>query len=151
MKSEDTNKEKTTFSSIFRLIDKDVYLYYNIETREVGLLNSFKDIKFMQGKLIPKGLNLIGGKLAQLPTFEKIDHKSIMTYFVKECVEDKISRKKLFDTLRNQDNYMEKFISACKELSLYEEYENVSEDFYVQLANEWIEENNIDLTRSNCL
>ena len=53
-------------------------------------------------------------------TYDEINHKDIMGFFVKECVEDKEIRKRLFNILRKH-NYVEPFIEELRELNLYDE------------------------------
>ena len=76
-------------------------------------------------------------KFIPLPTYKDINHKDIMSFYVKECVVDKKIR-----ILRNYD-YMDKFITAVKELDLDDEYKMVTDDFYRQIADEWVHKNNI--------
>ena len=49
-------------------------------------------------------------------TYDEINHKDIMGFFVKECVEDKEIRKRLFNILRKH-NYVEPFIEGLRELN----------------------------------
>lgn len=48
-----------------------------------------------------------------LPSYEFIDHKSIMSEFVKNIWDDKHTRQELFYILRNHD-YMDKFYDSLK-------------------------------------
>lgn len=65
-----------------------------------------------------------------------------MRFFTKECVQDKVIRQKLFYALRN-DIYVEKFNNILKEYNLYEEYLEVSKDYYASIIKEWMIEHNI--------
>ena len=66
-----------------------------------------------------------------------------MGFFVKECVEDKEIRKRLFNILRKH-NYVEPFIEEVRELNLYDEFEMACGDIYRQLFFEWAEKNELN-------
>ncbi|MCL2046525.1 MAG: hypothetical protein FWG88_09090 [Oscillospiraceae bacterium] len=134
--------EKMTLSDIFRMIGKDCYFYYRPKTNEVNTLQYYylqedQNNENLFDEEIGSG---ISSELIPLPRYEDIDHKNIMSFFVREFVEDKEMRRKLFNILRNHD-FMDKFLAAVKELELYEEYIMVTDDIYIQLAEEWFEEN----------
>ena len=76
-------------------------------------------------------------------TYDEINHKDIMGFFVKECVEDKEIRKRLFNILRKH-NYVEPFIEELRELNLYDEFEMACGDIYRQLFFEWAEKNELN-------
>ena len=76
-------------------------------------------------------------------TYDEIDHKDIMRSYVKDCVEDKEIRKRLFNILRNHD-YVETFIEELRELNLYDEFEMACGDIYRQLFFEWAEKNELN-------
>lgn len=75
-------------------------------------------------------------------TYDEINHKDIMRFYVKECVDDKEIRKQLFNILRRSD-YIESFIEKLNELSLYDEFEIVCGDIYYQIFHEWAEKNDL--------
>lgn len=79
-----------------------------------------------------------------LPTYEEIDHKEIMRFFVREFVEDKAMRKQLFDILR-RDEFMDAYLDKLKELELYEDFEDTCGDIYIQIFREWCDKNNLNL------
>lgn len=87
----------------------------------------------------------IGGdrNTIMLPTYEKIDHKDIMRFYVRECVEDKEIRRQLFNILR-RDDYMDAYLDKIHELNLYEDFVDACGDIYIQIFDEWIKENNLD-------
>ena len=76
-------------------------------------------------------------------TYDEINHKDIMGFFVKECAEDKEIRKRLFNILRKH-NYVEPFIEGLRELNLYDEFEMACGDIYRQLFFEWAEKNELN-------
>ena len=71
-----------------------------------------------------------------LPTFKEIDHKSIMSFYVKSCVIEGDIRKQLFYILIRYD-YVVPFIDKLKELGLYEEFEDCCGSIYNQIIEEW--------------
>ena len=77
-----------------------------------------------------------------LPSYEFIDHKSIMSEFVKNIWDDKQIRKELFYILRKHE-YMDEFYSCLKKHGLYEEYCDFSSDYYNYVFNEWCQKYNI--------
>lgn len=81
-----------------------------------------------------------------LPTYEEIDHKEIMSFYVRECVEDKEIRKQLFNILR-RNNYMAAFIEKLNELNLYDDFVNACVEIYVQIFSEWAEKNDLDFSK----
>ena len=87
----------------------------------------------------------IGGdrNTVMLPTYEEINHKDIMRFYVRECVEDKEIRRQLFNILR-RDDYMDAYLDKLHELDLYEDFVDVCGDIYIQIFDEWIKENGLD-------
>ena len=77
-----------------------------------------------------------------LPSYEEINHKDIMSFYVKECVEDKAIRKQLFDILRRHD-FVDAFVEALHKLNLYEDFDVVCGDIYNQIFLEWAEKNEL--------
>lgn len=77
-----------------------------------------------------------------LPTYEEIDHKDIMRFYVREFVEDKGIRKQLFDILKRRD-YMDMYLNKLHELTLYEDFVDACGDIYIQIFDEWTEENDL--------
>lgn len=80
-----------------------------------------------------------------LPTYEEIDHKSIMRFYVKECVEDKEIRQQLFYILRRND-YVDSYLDKLHELNLYEDFVDACGDIYIQIFNEWADKNKLSFT-----
>ncbi|MDO4285654.1 MAG: hypothetical protein Q4C60_10030 [Eubacteriales bacterium] len=78
----------------------------------------------------------------RLPTQEDFDHKEIMSFFVRECVEDKEQRKQLFYILRRHD-YMDSFLEKLRELELYEEFLMVCGDIYEDIFEDWAKSNGL--------
>ena len=56
-----------------------------------------------------------------LPSYEEVDHKEIMRFYVREFVEDKAIRKQLFDILR-RDEYMDAYLEKLRELELFDDF-----------------------------
>ena len=137
----DDDNKMMPLSDILRMIGKDTWLFLCPETKVVNTVDYFYRKAKESGEInfdekIGTGFF---EKLIRLPSYEEINHKDIMTFYVKECVEEKKLRQKLFYILRNHD-YVDKFIDAIKELNLYDEYLMVTDDIYNQIAEEWVEE-----------
>lgn len=95
-------------------------------------------------KLSPnKQLPLVDTNNFRLPSAKEIDHKEIMRFFVRECVEDKGFRKQLFDILR-RDEYMDAYLDKLHELNLYDDFVDACGDIYFQIFNEWADKNGLD-------
>ena len=75
-------------------------------------------------------------------TYDEIDHKAIMSFYVKECVDDKETRKQLFGILRRRD-HVDAFVEKLHELELYDEFEMVCGDIYEQLFFDWAKEKSL--------
>ena len=59
-------------------------------------------------------------------------------------VEDKSIHQELFYILRRHE-YMDAFYEALKKHNLYQDYCDMSDDFFRQIINEWQEEHNIKI------
>lgn len=79
----------------------------------------------------------------RLPSYEEVNHQDIMRFFVRECIEEKEIRKALFDTLRRGD-YIDAYINKLRELNLYDEFDMVCGDIYLQIFEEWAKENGLN-------
>lgn len=79
----------------------------------------------------------------RLPSYEEINHQDIMRFFVRECIEEKEIRKTLFDILRRSD-YIDGYISKLRELNLYDDFDMVCGDIYLQIFEEWAEKNGLN-------
>lgn len=128
--------------------NKDIYYYYHKST------NSFdrQPITDEEFEKLKKNINMIGTLSEKdednirFLSYEEIDHEDIMRFFVRECVEDKESRRRLFNILRRID-YVSAFVEELKKLDLYDEYEYCVEDIYIQLFTEWSEKNGLDFSK----
>jgi hypothetical protein len=79
----------------------------------------------------------------RLPSYEEINHKEIMRFYVREYVEDKEIRKQLFDILKRNE-YVDAYLDKLHELNLHDDFEDVCEDIYIQIFKEWADKNNLD-------
>ncbi len=59
-------------------------------------------------------------------------------------VEDKSIHQELFYILRRHE-YMDAFYEALKKHNLYQDYCDMSDDFFRQIINEWQEEHNVKI------
>ena len=78
----------------------------------------------------------------------EINHKEIMRFYVRECVEDKEIRKQLFNVLRRTD-YVKPFVEALRSMDLYEDFDMVCGDIYMQMFEEWAERRKLDFRRGS--
>ena len=79
-------------------------------------------------------------------SYEEIDHEDLMRFFVRECVDDKEIRKKLFYILR-RDEFVEPFVEALHELNLYDDYVMACGNVYDDMFREWAEKNGLDFSK----
>lgn len=75
-------------------------------------------------------------------TYDEIPHKDIMSFYVRECVDDKIIRKQLFNILRRH-NFVDAFLDELGKYDLYDDFEMVCGDIYIQIFHEWEEKNEL--------
>lgn len=131
----------STIIELMLLINKwDVYCYYHKDTNIFdGLPVSEIELKNLDpnARIPMKDENNF-----RFLTYEEINHKDIMSFYVKECVVDKEIRKQLFYILR-RDDYVDAYIEALRKLDLYDDFEMVCGDVYYQIFNEWAEKNGL--------
>ena len=65
-----------------------------------------------------------------------------MRLYVKEYVENKEIRKRLFDILRRNEN-MDAYMDKLRELNLYNDFINTFGDVYIQIFEEWADKNGL--------
>lgn len=82
----------------------------------------------------------------RLPTYEEIDHKEIMRFYVKEFADDKVVRKQLFAILRRK-NYLDPFLDRLRELNLYDDFIDSCGDIYFQIFEEWANKNGLNFKK----
>ena len=126
------------------MIRERTYIYYHKDTNQFdGCPISAREMEHISfdEKIPYKDLNNF-----RLPSYEEIDHKEIMSFFVREFVEDKEIRKQLFYTLRRSE-YIDAFIDKLREFNLYDDFVDACEDIYIQIFEEWAEENELDFKK----
>jgi hypothetical protein len=79
-----------------------------------------------------------------LPSYEDLHHNEIMREFVKEFVEEKETRKKLFFILNRKD-YIDVFLQALKDFDLYDMFEEVYSEYYDNIFQMWLDHYGIKL------
>lgn len=79
----------------------------------------------------------------KLPSYEEVNHKDVMRFFVKEGVDDQEVRKQFFYILRRYD-YIDAYIEKLQELDLYDEFIEVCGDIYIQIFEEWAEKHGLN-------
>lgn len=142
--------ENTTLLDILRIMKERSALHIKTDTWEI--VNPFDYIE----KYIPnnyedlteeeiKKLNIPDYKdlnIYMLPTYEEINHKDIMTSYVKRCITNKEVRQALFYSLRNHD-YMDKFYNNLRKYGLFKEYLENSAEYYKEILDNWMKKNKI--------
>ena len=121
-------------------IRKWSYFYYHKDTNVIDAFPYSRKEELDPNARIPMGKDR---NTIMLPTYEEIDHKEIMRFYVRECVEDKEIRQQLFYILRRFD-YMDAFLDKLREFDLYEDFIMVCGDIYIQIFDEWAEKNELN-------
>lgn len=143
--------EKTTLADILRIIKERTIMYYKSDIKSI-----VKPYDYMK-KYIPdnygelsdeetKKLNIPDYEdlnIYMLPNYKELNHKDIMTSYVKRNINDKEIRQALFNALRNYD-YMDKFYNNLRRFGLFKEYLELSNYYYEQIIKEWKINNNIE-------
>lgn len=131
----------TALELMLHIDNRDAQLFYHKDTKTFDW-TSLSPIQ-MQNLDINMLLPMVAENNIRFLTYEEIDHKELMSFFVHESVEDKEMRKKLFRIL-TRHAYVEPYIDALKELELYDDFVIFSEDIYNQMFREWAEKNGLE-------
>ena len=124
-----------TIYDLFREIGPNDRYFYDTEDKEVVDLAYYYQ-KYSKRHPEEKRIPLFNTlPLIELPGYKELDYKGIMSYFVKEVVEDKSVRQELFNILRGYE-YMDSFYVTLKKHNLYQDYCDMSDDFFRQIINE---------------
>lgn len=143
--------EEINLIDIIRIIKDRMVIYYKTDINSI--VKPFDYIK----KYIPdnydelsdeeiKELNIPDYKdlnIYMLPYYDDLNHKDIMTLYVKRNIYDKEIRQALFYALRNYD-YMDKFYDNLRRYGLFKDYLEYSNYYYEQIIKDWKIKNNID-------
>lgn len=131
----------STVIDLMLAVRKGRDIYYHKDTKQFDYLPiSEKEMK----KLSPNArIPMHDTNNFRLPSYEEIEHEGIMRLYVKENVEDKAVRKKLFDSLR-RDEYVDAFLDKLYELNLYDDFIDVCGNVYIQIFEEWADKNRLD-------
>lgn len=140
------NLKKYTIADILMDIHDMECVFLKTDTMEI--VNPWDYLKkYLPDNLTEEDYEKLPSKVSlniyPLPSYEFIDHKSIMSEFVKNIWDDKQTRQELFYILRNH-SYMDKFYDCLKKHDLYEEYRDYSTDYYNYVFREWCEKHNIN-------
>lgn len=142
--------EEINLIDIIRIINDGMAIFYKTDINSI--VNPYDYIK----KYIPDNydelsdeeinkLNIPSYKdlnIYMLPRYNNLNHKDIMTLYVKKNINDKEIRKVLFYALRNYD-YMEKFYNNLRKYGLFKDYLDYSNYYYKQIIKDWKIKNNI--------
>ena len=131
--------EMSTIIEIMLAVRERYPVYYHKDTKMFDRIPYSKADNMDPSARLPIGNDR---NTVMLPTYEEIDHKDIMRFYVREFVEDKGIRKQLFDILKRRD-YMDMYLNKLHELTLYEDFVDACGDIYIQLFDEWTEENDL--------
>ena len=142
--------ESITLDIIIRIIKDRSTLYYKSDIKSI--VNPFdykkKYIPDNYNELSPEEINKLNIpeyedlNIYRLPEYNELNHKDIMTLYVKNNIEEKEIRQALFYALRNHD-YMDKFYNNLRKYGLFKDYLDYSHYYYEQIINEWTIKNNI--------
>lgn len=143
--------EEISLLDILRITeDRRVFFYKSdinsvvnpMEYRKKYIPDNYNDLtsEEIEALKIPtyKDLNIY-----KLPEYHELNHKDIMTSYVKQNITNKEIRKSLFYTLRN-NNYMYKFYDTLRKYRLFKEYLEFSNDYYMQIIKDWKIKNQIE-------
>jgi hypothetical protein len=131
-------KNEITLDKIFRELHGEFTgLFYQPSTNTVGDYATF--YKSKEKRLTEKEYKEIGESLIFIKGLKHEEHKEIMSSYVHNCIEDKEQRKKLFNALRHNTDFYNRFEDACKNYGIYEDYMDFSRDIYIDIASEWYE------------
>ena len=136
------DREMSTIIEIMLAIRERYPVYYHKDTKQFDRF-PYSGMENPD----PNAMLPIGGdrNTIMLPTYEEIDHKDIMRFYVREWVEDKGMRRQLFDILRRRD-YMDAYLDKLHELNLYEDFVDACGDVYIQIFDVWAEKNDLNFT-----
>ena len=128
-------------------VRKHQMIWYHKDTKSFDHLSmSAEKIEYMLNHQDEAARTPMGdGKDAEdipLPNYEQINHKEIMSFYVREFVEDKESRKQLFNILRRGD-YMDAFLNRLQELNLYDDFKDAVESIYDDIFAEWVRDHDL--------
>lgn len=130
-----------TIVNLMLSVRKNKYIFYHKDTNQFDYcpVSALEWENLSPDALLPyEDLNNF-----RLPSYEEIDHKENMRFFVREFVEDKECRRQLFNILRNKE-YIDAYMEKLREMNLYDDFIDVCGDVYMQIFIEWADKNNLD-------
>lgn len=131
----------TTIIDLMLAIRENNTIFYHRDT------NKFDGLPFSEIKMKTLDSNarlpMCDENNFRLPSYKDVNHEDIMRFYVRECVEDKEIRKKLFHILQRK-NYMDPFLFELRELNLYDDFIDACGDIYIQIFEEWAEKNKLN-------
>ena len=144
------NEIMTALELMLYVKDWESHLYYHKDTKKFDFmpissieLETLKTVDWNALDIRDVKISDSYGNNISFLTFDEIDHKELMSFFVKECVDDKEKRKKLFYTLRRHD-YVDPFVAALKELELYDDFVLFAGNVYDQMFREWADKHGLE-------
>ncbi len=123
---------------LLRIRDRTVFWFHKKE-RFISDRPTTKSIE----EMIQSDELLEASDSVRLPLSDEINHKDIMSFYVREYIEDKEIRQDLFYSLRRRD-YFDEFISRLNKHGLYENFKDSMHNLYFQIWEEWVIENELE-------
>lgn len=139
--------ETLTILDFFRVIKQYKTMYYKSDIKEIvnpfDYMRKYYEMSDRKREKvrIPSEEEL---KIYRLPDYEELDHKYIMSYYVKKYIQEKDVRRDLFYALRNYD-YMDKFYNILRKYGLFRDYLDKTKYYYKEKFEDWINKNNIEI------
>lgn len=137
--------EKVSITDILMKIHDRSIVFFKADTMEIVSLKHYLD-KYVPKNPTEEDLEKVPSleslNIHALPNYDFLNHKYIMSEYVRTIYDNKETRKKLFYILRNHD-YMDKFYDCLQKHDLYDDYRNYCYDYYIAAFEEWCIERNI--------
>lgn len=139
--------ETLTILDFFRVVKRYESIYYKSDIKDIvdpfDYVRKCHEMSDSEREKIniPSNKEL---KIYKLPNYKELDHKYIMSYYVKEYIQEKEVRRDLFNVLRNYD-YMDKFYNMLRKYGLFRDYLDKTNYYYKEKLEDWVEKNNIEI------
>lgn len=139
-------ENKSTLADVFRkLHGSDVCLYFQPSTNTISNVETF--FKQKGKKLSEEQKDKLVDSLIVIIGITHEEHKDIRSFFVREFIDNKELRRKLFNALRHRTDFYNLFDDICKDNGIYEDYIFFSEDIYIEIANDWYKKNETEILK----
>ena len=131
----------STIIELMLAVRKDTAIFYHKDTNQFD----YCPVSEIQMKTLSPDARMPYKDLNnyRLPSYEEINHKELMRFYVREYVEDKAIRTQLFNILKRNE-YMDAYLDKLRELNLYDDFVDACGDIYVQMFDEWADKNGLN-------